>query len=126
MVLAVGGLRGSGESLVMSLTGSPVAPGSGERGAMNTLGCTRAESRMGGVGAATVTLNFSTRSSQSEIDLHRSSSRSSSALGKIGPQSKLLFEGDPWTGSSLVFFFGSGDLVITVALLRLAGLTGGV
>lgn len=63
MVLAVGGLKGSGESLVMSWTGSSTVSGSGERGAMNTLGLTRAESRMGGVGAATATLNFSTRSS---------------------------------------------------------------
>ena len=64
MVLAGGGLRGSGESLVMSLTGSSEStiPGSGERGAMNTLRFTRAESRMGGVGAATVMFNFSTRS----------------------------------------------------------------
>ena len=64
MAPAVGGLRGSGESLVMSLTGSPIVSGSGEREVMNILGCTRAESRIRAVGAVTVTLNFSTCSSQ--------------------------------------------------------------
>ena len=44
----------SGESLVMSLIDSSIVSGFGDRGAMNTLGCTRAESRTGGVGAATI------------------------------------------------------------------------
>lgn len=88
MVLAGGGLKGSGESLVMSLVDSSesMVPGSGERGAMNALRFTRAESRTGGVGAATVIFNFSRCNFQPEVnDLHRSNSRSSSALGEIGP-----------------------------------------
>jgi hypothetical protein len=45
---------GCGESLVVSLTASSMVSGFGGRGAINTLGCTRAESRTGGVGAATI------------------------------------------------------------------------
>lgn len=59
MVLAGGGLVSSGESLVMSSIGSSMVSGFGDRGTMNMLGFTRAESRTGGVGAATVTFDLS-------------------------------------------------------------------
>ena len=56
MVLPGGGLSECGESLAMSSMGALTTSGPVDRGAINTLGCTRAESRTGGVGAFTATL----------------------------------------------------------------------